>query len=135
MKIVLTTAALFALSQPAFAQSPMSGAEFDAYTRGRTLTYLESGVPYGVEQYLDGRQVIWAFEGNECLKGRWSEPEPGLICFTYDKATPGGPQCWNFFETPGGLRAEFSGETEGPELYETRRSNAPLFCPGPEVGA
>ncbi len=131
----LIAVVLFALSQPVAAQSPMSGAEFDAYTRGRTLTYLESGVPYGAEQYLDGRRVIWAFDGNECLKGRWREPEQGLICFDYEKAVPSGPQCWNFFETANGLRAEFAGESDGPDLYETRRSNAPLFCPGPEVGS
>ena len=135
MKTLMRALALIAFALPALAQSPMTGAEFDAYTRGKTLTYLESGVPYGTEQYLPGQQVIWAFDGSECLKGRWSEPEAGLICFDYEKAVPSGPQCWRFFETGRGLRAEFAGETEGPDLYETRHSNAPLFCPGPDVGS
>jgi hypothetical protein len=119
---------------PARAQQAMTGAEFDAYTRGKTLTYYESDRPYGIEQYLGGRRVTWAFDDGECQKGTWFEPEPALICFSYEN-TP-DDQCWNFFQTETGLRATFIGETPGdaPTLYEARRSRYPLLCLGPEVG-
>ena len=125
---------LATIASAAQAQQPMSGAEFDAYTRGQTLSYLENGVPYGAEQYLDGRRVIWAFEGDICIRGRWDEPEPGLICFYYDHPDA-TPQCWNFFIEEDGLQAVFAGEDGRTTLYALRRSPAPLFCPGPKVGA
>lgn len=119
---------------PAVAQQAMTGAEFDAYTRGKTLTYYESGRPYGIEQYLGGKRVTWAFDDGECQKGTWVEPEPALICFTYENTA--GEQCWNFFQTDTGLRATFVGgaQADGPTLYEARRSRYPLLCLGPEVG-
>ncbi len=118
----------------AAAQQAMTGTEFDAYTRGKTLTYSESGQTYGIEQYLGGKRVTWAFDDGECLKGEWYEPEPALICFLYEN-TP-DPQCWQFFQTATGLRATFIGDSDiqGPTLYEARRSRYPLLCLGPEVG-
>lgn len=50
--ILCTLAAL-----PAFAQSNMSAAEFDAYTRGKTLYYGNGAEPYGAEIYLPNRRV------------------------------------------------------------------------------
>jgi hypothetical protein len=63
----------------------MSAAEFEDYTTGQTLTFSFMGVPYGVEQYLPGRRVIWAFIGEDCHEGRWYE-DAGNICFVYDHA-------------------------------------------------
>lgn len=119
---------------PAVSESPMTGAEFEAYTIGKTLTYLESGFAYGAERYKPNRQVVWAFDGDDCKDGEWYEPQPGLICFVYEDGID-GPQCWNFFRTETGLRARFASETEGRELYETRPNTKPLLCLGPEVGA
>ncbi len=137
LTLALALAALLALPDATRAQTPqppMTGAQFDAYTLGKTLTYLLDGVPYGAEQYSPGRRVIWAFSEDECKKGSWSEPEPALICFTYDDS-PENPQCWRFYRTPNGLRAEFDGDTEGVDLYEAQQTSDPLFCPGPKVGA
>ncbi len=54
MKLFLMLLA-FCLSGVAFAaETPMSGAEFEAYATGRTLTYAERGVIYGIEEYLPG---------------------------------------------------------------------------------
>ena len=117
----------------AWAQTPMTGDEFETYTRGKTLTFMESGQAYGIEQYLPGRQVRWAFDNDECQDGHWFEADPALICFVYD-GSDAGPQCWNFFRTDKGLRARFMGTTDGRELYEARASRAPLLCLGPEVG-
>ena len=114
-------------------EAPMSGAEFDAYTRGKTLTFVQDGVAYGAEQYYENRQVVWAFRGDQCIDGAWYEPAPGLICFVYE-AVEDGPQCWHFFKKSNGLRAIFDGTDEPTELYETNQSNEALFCPGPEIG-
>lgn len=111
----------------------MSGAEFETYTAGKTLTYVQDGISYGAEQYFDNRRVVWAFLGEQCMNGIWHEPTPGLICFEYEEANA-GEQCWRFFRKPNGLRAIFEGETDPTELYETQQNNEALFCPGPEVG-
>lgn len=126
--------ALMVCASVAQAETPLSGAEFDAYTRGKTLTYFENGAAYGIEQYLDGNRVRWAFDGDQCQDGSWAEFAPGLICFSYDNA-PDVQQCWNFFRTDNGLRAVFADGETPTELYEARQSNAPMLCLGPDVGA
>ena len=125
---------LLMATSAAIAQSPMSASEFDAYTRGKTLTYSQGGQTYGAEQYKEGHQVIWAFSEDECKKGRWSEPEPGLICFRYEDR-PETRQCWNFYKTPDGLKAIYEGSDEASALYEAEQSKGPLLCLGPKVGA
>ncbi|MFU8776285.1 MAG: hypothetical protein ACNA7M_01265 [Roseovarius sp.] len=114
---------------PALAQ--MSAEEFDAYTRGQTFYYGAGGVPYGGEEYLPDRRVRWSFLDGECQDGHWYE-ERGLICFVYDNRPD--PQCWSFERTDQGLIARFAGERNLSELYEVRRSEAPLMCLGPEIG-
>jgi hypothetical protein len=110
----------------------MSAAEFEEYTTGHTLTFSFQGVPYGAEQYLPGRRVIWAFTGDDCREGQWYE-EAGNICFVYDDL-PLDPQCWSFWRTDEGLRALFMGEGARTELYEAERSRRPLLCEAPSVG-
>ena len=128
----------FAQNQPRVAPSapegtPMGAEEFDAYTRGRTLTYAIGGETYGIEEYLPDRRVRWTFVGNECQDGIWYE-RAGNICFVYDNA-PTDEQCWTFYPTANGMRAVFQGP-DGPstELYEVQQSNGPLTCMGPGVG-
>lgn len=117
---------------PAAAQEPLGGAAFDERVTGRTLTFGSGGTPYGVEQYLPGRRVIWAFVGGPCRRGEWYEDPPGRICFVYDHDP--APQCWFFFDEPGGLRARFDGAGLGQDLIEVEQSDSPLICPGPDVG-
>jgi hypothetical protein len=123
---------LLSLAWPAAAEDRMNAAEFEAYTTGQTLTFSFMGVPYGMEQYLPGRRVIWAFIGEDCQEGRWYE-EAGNICFVYDHA-PVAPQCWTFRQAEDGLHATFAGEGSSTELYEVERSSRPLVCEGPQVG-
>ncbi|MFC2968957.1 hypothetical protein [Acidimangrovimonas pyrenivorans] len=111
---------------------PMSAAEFDAYSQGKTLYYAIGGKPYGAEQYLPNHQVIWAFLGQECRRGHWYE-DKGQICFSYENSGD-GPQCWTFFPEAGGLRAHYMGPDSGGDLVEVRQSSEPLHCPGPAVG-
>lgn len=137
MTELTTWACVFVLASIGLAQAQdtyLSGAEFDAYTAGKTLNYMREGITYGAEQYLPDRQVVWAFEGDECIKGFWYEPEPTLICFSYEGGE-NGPQCWKFSLGNGGLHAVLDMAEPATELYETQQSPKPLFCPGPQVGA
>lgn len=115
------------------AAEPLTGAEFEALTTGRTLTYGIGGEPYGIERYMAGRRVIWAFLGDACREGRWFE-DGERICFIYDDA-PGELHCWRFFKAEEGLLARISraGE-ESSETVEVRESPEPMHCPGPRVG-
>lgn len=116
---------------PAVAGAAMSAEEFDAYTSGKTFYYGSQGAPYGAEEYLSNRRVIWTFLNDECQNGIWYEQD-GLICFVYE--TEPDPQCWSFTRSPGGLIARFENDPVQTELYEVRRSADPLICPGPDVG-
>jgi hypothetical protein len=127
-------AAFVMMVTAAHAEAPLTGAEFDAYTQGKTLTYIENGQSYGIEEYRPGQQVKWAFEGDDCQDGHWWEEQTGLICFAYDNA-PDAPQCWNFYKSDRGLRAMFAGDSDNRARYEAQQAHAPMLCLGPEVGA
>lgn len=114
----------------------MDGASFEARTTGKTLTFTEMGStePYGAEQYLPGRRVIWSFLEGDCVEGRWYEQQ-GEICFAYENDLM-GEQCWSFEDAPNGqLVARFLGVPETAPLISVRESPEPLICPGPRVGA
>jgi len=120
------------LGGPVIALAEMSAEEFDAYTRGQTFHYAQEGAePYGAEEYLPGRRVRWSFLDGECQEGHWYADGP-LICFVYETRLE--PQCWRFERRDGRLVARFKGDTAMTELYEVRKSQEPLMCPGPDVG-
>ncbi|MGC1430224.1 MAG: hypothetical protein WA822_16670 [Albidovulum sp.] len=110
---------------------PLSAAEFEAATVGRTLYYNSGGQAYGVEQYLPGRNVIWAFLGDDCRKGMWYE-DAGDICFVYDDSPE--PQCWAFFASDAGLLARFRGDASSLPLIAVEQSPEPMACLGPNLG-
>lgn len=118
------------LAQPVVAQ-PLSGAEFDAYTRGKTLFYGFEGVAYGVERYLPNRRVVWSFLDGDCKEGIWYEQDD-QICFIYEDRSD--PQCWVFIESGGRLVAKFEGDPEATELYEAADIDDEMICYGPDVG-
>lgn len=126
------TAFLILMLSPAAALAQMSAAEFEAYVTGRTLTYADRGVVYGIEEYLPNRRVRWAFNGDQCREGFWYEAD-GQICFVYEDR-PGSPQCWQFTKRAGRLSAVYMGSEDGRELYEAQNSDEPLACLGPKVG-
>ena len=129
--IVRAALAALLLAVPATAQTPMTAEEFESYVTGKTLTYAEDGVVYGIEEYLPGRRVRWAFRGGECRDGIWFE-QAERICFVY-RDNP-VPQCWTFFEGANGLLARFENAEGRREVYEAEQTDEPLVCPGPEVG-
>lgn len=129
---------LTALALPAFlaasgalAETPLGAAEFDALSVGKTLFYNAGGRAYGVEQYLPGRKVRWAFLGDECMEGYWYE-EAEFICFVYDREPD--PKCWTFYATPEGLMARFRDDPADLPLIAVEESDEPLACAGPDLG-
>ena len=62
------------LPLPALAETPMTGAEFEAYSTGKTLTYAQGGVVWGTEEYKANRRVMWAFTDAECREGYLFHP-------------------------------------------------------------
>ncbi|WP_170759251.1 hypothetical protein [Ruegeria lacuscaerulensis] len=113
------------------AQSALSGAEFDSYTRGKTLFYGFQGQVYGVERYLPNRRVIWSFLDGDCKEGLWYE-QGDQICFIYEDRLD--PQCWVFTRSAGGLIAQFEGDPAETELYEAEDIDEEMVCYGPDVG-
>lgn len=126
--LALAIAAPLAAAEPG---RPMSAAEFEAATVGRTLYYNSGGTAYGAEQYLPGRRVIWAFLGDDCRRGEWYEAD-GFICFVYEDEPD--PQCWTFFRAAGGLTARFRGDPLGLPLVAVEESPEPMQCLGPNLG-
>ncbi|SDW56115.1 hypothetical protein SAMN05444358_1011152 [Ruegeria halocynthiae] len=122
---------LMLVVRPVAAQSPLTGVEFDDYTRGKTLFYGIGGQAYGVERYLSNRRVIWSFLDGNCMEGIWYERE-GQICFLYEDRLD--PQCWVFTQSGGGLIAQFEGDPTETELYEAEDIGEEMLCYGPDVG-
>ena len=118
-------------SSLASANNTLSGADFDAFTKGHTLYYSQNGEVYGAESYFDGARVRWSFLDGKCLFGRWYETGD-QICFDYGAEFD--IQCWRFFKGKKGLIAEFAGDDNSLSLYEAYRTPSPLECPGPDVG-
>lgn len=127
--LVLAMLPLPALAEPG---PPLSGAEFEARTTGRTLIYAQDGQIFGTEQYLPGRRVMWAFTADRCQRGFWYEREE-FICFVYEEE-PDNHQCWTFHLDEDRLLARFAGDPPGQELAEVQQTDQPLLCPGPDVG-
>jgi hypothetical protein len=115
----------------AFGQTNLTGAEFEAYSTGKTLTYAANGQVYGVEQYLPNRRVRWAFIDDTCRIGHWYE-EAGEICFVYEHDAT--PQCWTFHIDGGKLMARFVSNPPETELKEVNQTHEPLACTGPDIG-
>ena len=121
------------LASPAIADTPLNGDEFEALITGKTLTFSNDTVPYGLEYYAPNRQVIWSFIGGDCKNGEWYEAQTNdgpAICFEYEDDDT--PKCWQIFEENGNLRATFLNSVGTSDLYETSEGD-PLVCGG--VGA
>ena len=114
------------------AEQPLSGAEFEAFALGKTLFYNSLGTPYGIELYRPDRRVTWAYLDDTCEDGRWDEPEPGLICFSYEMME--GLQCWHFYREGDGLRAIFVNDDGSVTPYTATPATQEMTCFGPEVG-
>lgn len=122
---------VLATASVAQAETPMSGAEFDRYATGRTLTFGTLGNPdYGVEEYLPERNVIWSPRAGTCITGIWFERDNN-ICFLYE--TDPEPKCWKVYRTETGIRAVFTNRPGTTVLFESKDNAKPLVCSGPEL--
>jgi len=130
LALVMAPAVCWCAAPPA-AGAPLDVAEFERLTTGKTFFYTRNGQSYGAEQYLPGRRVVWAFTGDDCLKGTWF-PVGDSICFVYDGKPD--PQCWRFAEGGGGLEARYAGDPSGLPLIARQSSPEPMACMGPDVG-
>ena len=115
----------------ALAETPMTGPEFEANTTNETITYDYGDGLFGTEEYLPGRRVRWAFDGDLCIYGEWYV-QSDEICFAYENDPP--PACWLYFLDDGRIRGRYMGEGGGWEIVESERGGGPLPCAGPDVG-
>ncbi len=129
---ILIAGLLLALSgTTAGAEQKLNAKTFDAYTRGKTMHYASGAQPYGIEQYLPDRKVVWSFVGDVCQEGYWY-PKNDEICFVY--ADPNNPQCWIFMLGAKGLSARVVGNGSDTGLVAVRESKEPMPCAAPWNG-
>ncbi|WP_284163632.1 hypothetical protein [Frigidibacter sp. SD6-1] len=132
MRPGLVLAAAFLAAGGALADPlPLQGEAFDKAVTGRTFHYRAGPTSFGTEQYLPGRRVIWAYTGDDCVKGVWY-PEGEDICFLYEDQE--GPVCWSFATTDTGLVARSLGNPDLPPLTGRQTLPGTLACLGPDVG-
>ena len=117
---------LFAFTSASHADERLNASEFEAYVTDRTITFRTDTIaPFGVERYLSGRRVIWSVFDGSCLYGVWFESK-GDICFRYE----GDPEhkCWAIYDTPQGMRGEFTTRPNTTVIYEMLDRDDPLIC-------
>lgn len=126
--------ALALAAAPAAAEERLDAAAFEALAQGRTLFFTRDGAPYGAEQYLPGRRVIWQYADGSCSEGVWFAAE-GALCFLYEHAER--PQCWIFARRGEARFARRPGQPAGTpgELRLSRITETPLVCGAPGLGA
>ncbi len=130
----LAIAALCLAAPAALADEALVDAQrFETMSTGQTLRFSQSGAPYGAEQYLEGRRVIWQYADGSCAHGFWYEAGDAL-CFVYEDSP--SPQCWVFTERGSDFFARMQGLPSGDpsELRLSARTPAPLACEGPDLG-
>jgi hypothetical protein len=113
------------------AETPLSAEAFEAHVTGKTITYQQYDVIFGIEEYLPDRKVRWSVAPDECQYGSWY-PQGENICFVYDFDPI--PACWTFWLRDGALVSLSVNSAPGAELYEVAADATPLPCPGPDVG-
>ncbi len=127
-----TILALILSVTPAAAQDIISPQAFEDYAGGKTLYFAQQGSPYGVEQYLPGRQTIWQYADGDCVHGIWFT-RGSLICFVYESEP--NEQCWHFLKKGKTFAARALGREPAADLDVIWRDDRPIACPGPEIGA
>lgn len=103
---------IMTLALPAQGQQSLTGAEFESYAEGKTLSYSHRAQPrYGTERYMAGRRVIWTTIDGRCTTGIWFDSKD-QICFRYDDDPT--YKCWNFYADGDQLIGYFQGDTAEP---------------------
>jgi hypothetical protein len=120
---------------PALAETPLTGAEFQAHIGQNTISYLYSNGVRGTADYGPDRTLVWAFEGDSCFNGQWYE-DRNQICFAFEDGSLSA--CWHMFLDGDRLhgKATFL-SSDSPlnlEIREVAHTDQPMACPGPDVG-
>ncbi|MCU0904152.1 MAG: hypothetical protein MUE83_09795 [Tabrizicola sp.] len=123
------------LASTAGAEALLTGEAFEAHIARDTISYGYSNGVRGTADYGPDRTLLWAFDGQPCLKGQWF-PRGDEICFAFEDGTLSA--CWHMTLGPDGLQGtmtEPAPDALGPiRIFETTRSPAPLVCLPPDVG-
>ncbi|MCB5410552.1 hypothetical protein [Pseudogemmobacter faecipullorum] len=141
-RLSLTLLLCLAIASPARAESPpvtppgpgdaasdppLTAAEFDALTRGRTMDTHDADIGlYGVETFLSGKRVIWR-DAERCMHGSW-EQVGEQICFLYED-NPGRPVCWTYHDRGGWLMGFYEGRRDSVPIM-LYPAQGPLVCDG-----
>jgi hypothetical protein len=125
-----------AAALPAKAEAPMTGADFEAYVTGHTMTYGRDGFAYAREEYLPGRRLRFAFGNDRCVEGYWYEAGD-QICTVFEEPLTSNSEtlaCFLYFQSPEGLKARYMNDGgDVTDVIEVRKIEGPLSCPA--VGA
>jgi hypothetical protein len=122
--------AMILAASPALAETPLNADQFDTATQGNTITYDYGSGILGTEEYLEGRKVRWAFEGDLCIYGTWNE-QGDEICFVYENDP--AAKCWHYYLRDGVIHGQYLGPG-ADSIVEVERTSTPLPCAGPDVG-
>ncbi|MEO0679926.1 MAG: hypothetical protein AAF192_05875 [Pseudomonadota bacterium] len=121
---------LLAAAGAARADTVVGPEAFEALTEGRVMIYTHQGEPFGAEQYLPDRRVLWQRDSGGCLQGVWFG-EGDDICFDYEDL-PGVAVCWSVRRTAEGeVVALRHGSGEPFELTLGQERKQPLECREP----
>jgi hypothetical protein len=135
--MILRAIAICLLPLPGLADTPLTGAEFEGLTTGKTMDHVLFGEIYGAERYFPDRRVRWAFSDDECLDGIWYE-KGAMICFEYEDGTGVtlGPECWTYFRDGAEIRAISAEDDPNAPAAPVQMipQETPLACLGPDVG-
>jgi hypothetical protein len=119
----------------ATAETPMTGAEFQAHVGSNTISYLYSNGVRGTADYGPARTLRWAFEGDTCINGSWFD-DGDQLCFAFEDGTLSA--CWHFYKDGNRIHGTAtllgSGDQPDLEIHEVSHTDQPLTCPGPDVG-
>lgn len=111
LALALTLLASTAAAQ-SLTETPLSGDKLETLTLDQSyIVWRDGGEPYGITVFHPNRTVTWHAYGDGCVTGTWTEPSPGLICFTYPETNP----CWHYFANGTSLRLHFNGDPD--QLY------------------
>jgi hypothetical protein len=123
-----------ALPAPTLAETPMTGAEFQAYIGTSTVSYLYNDGFIGQADYGPDQTLLWRYdvENEPCQKGFWYQTGDAL-CFEFEDQKLGA--CWHFYRQSDGIVGIGIGEVEGVRIIDVARTDTPLSCPADPLGA
>lgn len=127
---------ILAMACPGLA-APLDTSSFEKLAEGNTLRFTtRDGAPFGAEQYFPGRRSLWQYADGSCAEGVWW-PERDRICFSYGPEA--ARECWRFESGPTGISVRLMEGSDGAPVGELLLDlagidQAPLDCPGPDVG-